>query len=199
MDLEGLNSGPTPAQKNWLNPIVGTLTAAEVKSGPSLAPAITSQYSQTSSVVVSNTVLGSISAGATHVGTLTIPPLPFGAVVKMTAYGITATTGASANYALYIDGKQATSPCGSTDAPTIVASPTRLTCYFTVKDPASSCDAFVDAYINGVSSVDASDVQLDIDYDNTVSHQFDIFASFSAAAVGNSFSCSSFFVELSNT
>jgi hypothetical protein len=198
MDLQALNSGPTPTQKIFLNPIVGTLTAGTVKSGPSLAPAVYSQYSQTSDVAVGNTVLGSISAGATHVGTLTIPPLPFGAVVKMTAYGITSTTTASANFALYIDGKQATAPTGSVGTPTIVASATRLTCYFTVKNPASSCDCFVDAYINGISNVDASDVQLNINYDNTVSHQFDLFASFSAAAVGNSFTCSSFFVELSN-
>lgn len=197
MDLQALNTG-TPATKVWLNPVVNVLTANSVVSGPGSGPVTVGQYSQTSSVVVSNTVLGSISAGATHVGSLTIPPLPLGAVVKMTAYGVTSTTTASANFALYIDGKQATSPTGSTGTPTIAAAATRLTTYFTVKDPASSCDAFVDAYINGVSSVDASDVQLDIDYDNTMSHQFDLFASFSTGAVGNSFSCSSFFVELSN-
>jgi hypothetical protein len=196
-NLAQVTSG-TPQVKPWLDINAGTISAFSINAGPALGPVTTGQYSQTSSVVVSNTVLGSISAGATHVGSLTIPPLPKGTIVKMTAYGVTSTTTASANYALYIDGKQATSPTGSTGTPTIAAAATRLTCYFTVKDPASSCDAFVDAYINGVSNADASDVQLDIDYDNTVSHEFDIFASFSTAAVGNSFSCSSFFVELSN-
>lgn len=183
----------TPAEKPWLNITANSVSALKFNGGPSLLPTVYSQYSQTSSVIVSNTVLGSLTDGATSVGSLTIPPLNPGSVVKIKAYGLTSGSAASANWSLYVDGKQATVPTdyGSlteTNAGTVIES------FITIKS--AQVSAFLSATVN--NNPQHSNGQLNITWDPTVSHQVDIFAIFSAASSANSFTCSSFFVEISN-
>lgn len=194
MDLASLNSG-IPATKTWLNPVVNVLTAATINSGPSLGPAVVSQYSQTSSIIVSNTVLGSISDTATFVGSLTVPPVPVGTIIKLKALGLSSVAAATVNFALYVDGKQATVPSGTTGTPTFTNAATEVESYISIK--AAAVSAYCGANISGVQPL--SNLQLAATYDHTQPHILDIFASFSAAAVGNSFTCASFFVELSNS
>ena len=192
-DVSLLNTG-TPSGKLFLNPVVNILTANKVISGPSAGPVVTSQYSQTSTVTVTDTVLGSITDGATFVGSLTIPALPIGAVVKIKADGIASGSAASVNYALYIDGKQATVPTSfgnfsSTNVGVLIDS------YITIKS-ASTASLILNAQMSG--SAPNSNFQIAYAYDSTTSHQIDIFSNISAASLNNSFACGSFFVELSS-
>lgn len=196
MDLQALNSG-TPITKNFLNPVCGKLTAGTVFSGPSPgSPVVTSQYSQISSVISSNTTLASFTDGAADfVGSLTIPILPPGSIVKIKAYGKAGLASGTINYSLYIDGKQATSPtqyAGFVDntVPTFVES------YISIKTN-NNATTFLAATMNGIFPFQA-DNQVAIAYDSTTTHQIDIFASFSVASVNNSFNCNGFFVELSS-
>lgn len=194
MDLQALNSGPTPAQKEWLNPICGTVTGGVIKGGPSLGPAVYSQYSQTSTITVSNTVLGSLTDTATFVGSLTIPPLSVGTVVKIAASGAgSSNVGDSINFALYIDGKQATTPTTfGANYGTNVA--TQINANVTIGSASPSANFMVVASGHSPNG----NFQPTITWNRAISHQIDIFMNANAADPSNGFVCSSFVVELSN-
>jgi hypothetical protein len=194
MDL-GLFIEGTPQQKPWLNITANSITALSVSGGPSLAPLTSGQYSQTSTVTVSNTLLASLSAGSTAVGSLTIPPLPVGSVVKIAASGAGGSTvGGSINYALYVDGKQATTTTTfGANYGTNVA--TQINANVTIGSATASANFMV------VASTHSSNgnFQPTITWDRTISHTIDIFMIASAADPSNGFVCSSFVVELSNS
>jgi hypothetical protein len=169
------------------------INANVINAGPLPGPVVVSQYSQTSSTFVVNTNLGSLTAGATSVGSLTIPPLPVGSVVKITAFGEAAANNDSVNYALYIDAKQATSPTAIgifTGTNGVV-----INSYITIKSP-TTASIILNAQMNPSNT--ASNFQIAAPYNSTISHQIDIFANIATPSANNSFTCGSFFVELSS-
>ena len=181
------------APLSWPTIDAHIINADIINAGPSAGPVVTSQYSQTSTNFVVNTILGSLTDGATSIGSLTIPPLPLGSVVKITAFGEAAASSASVNYALYIDAKQSTAPTsiGAFTGTNGVV----IDSFITIKT-ASTASLMLRATMDP-SNV-GSNFQVTAPYDSTISHQIDIFANISAASANNSFSCGSFFVELSN-
>jgi hypothetical protein len=187
-----LSTTGTPATKQWLNIKAGSVAASFVTAGPDLTPVTVGQYTQTENQVIANTDFGSLTDGATHVGTLTIPLVSPGTVVKIKVTGAAVAAAASVNYALYVDGKQATSPTSFG----AFTGTNGVQLDSTICIQAGNTSAFLNAQMSGSSP--NSNNQISITWDQTLTHQIDIFAIISATSINNGFTCTSFFVELSN-
>ncbi len=194
MDLGIITKGH-PNDSPPLNVVFNSVRANHFYGGPGYGPATVGKYSQISTITVANTDFGSITDGATHVGSLTLPPLAVGSVVKISGTGLASATAASINYALYIDGKQATVPTAYGNISAAQVS-TSLLGSITVKS-LSSVACFLQATMDNNAS--RSNNQLSFAYDSTVSHDIDIFAFISVTDPDNGFQCNNLVVEISNS
>lgn len=197
MDLVEFASGP-PSIKPWL-----VINASHIHVGPGDGPVSAAQYSQTSIVDVANT-LGpvSITAGATHTGTLVIPPLPVGSVVRFTASGKVNTTPANAvcNFGILIDGLEKTGPTSISTGGNAISGFAEIKASVTVY-PSANAVAFISvSEINSVGPGSGfSLLQTNqFSYDNTAAHAFDLAAYFSTASAGNNFAAYQVLCELVN-
>lgn len=209
MDLKEFTSGfaavgPPTAPKPWLNIAADGILADSVHVGPGYGGASAAQYSQTSFVAVSNTTGPvSITAGATHTGSLTIPPLPVGAVVRITATGRTNTVALNnvCNFGIFIDGLPLTGPTNiDTQGNAISGAGTEVRAALTVY-PSSGAVAFI--AVSEVNSIGpgAGFTQIQttpFPYDSSLPHAFDLQAYFNAADPGNNFTAYSVVCELVN-
>ena len=206
MDLDEFTS---PRPKPWLR-INGDsadfrfVTGDAVHVGPGFGGASAAQYSMTSSTTaldVSGPV--SVTAGAAHTGTLRIPPLPLGAVVRITAGGLTNTAQAGdvCNFGLTIDGIEATGQTHiSTGGGAIGTAGTEVRSSLTIVEGGA---AVASISVSEWSSVGPGGGNTTLqtaqfDYDASVPHVFDIAVYFSRAAPGNNFTCYSCLCELVN-
>lgn len=194
MDLKEFNS---PLPKPWLN-----INANSVHVGPGGGGVSAVQYSQLSTVTVTNTVgPSSLSAGSTAIGSLTLPPLPIGSIVKLTAIGFSSlSAGNSENFALYVNGVNVT---GTTGMSSFTGSNigTEIQAYLAVRPSGMAVPSlFVQAGASsGFTGVSAQGGQLGVPfaYSNALAtNTIDLQVNFNVAAVTNSFICLSFFAEL---
>ena len=198
MNLDEFTSGP-PSVKPWLR-----INASHINVGPGDGCVSAAQYSQTSFVAVANTLgPSSITLGASHTGSLTVPPLPVGAVVRITATGRTNTSAANSvcNFGLAVDGGSKTGPTNiSTQGDAISGAGTEVRAALTVY-PSGGAVAFIS--VTEVNSVGPAQGFTQIQttpfpYDNALPHAFDIQAYFNVADPGNNFTAYSVVCELIN-
>lgn len=189
----GNQTNPQPwAPKPWLN-----INANSVHVGPGGGGASTTAYSQFANVSASNyTGQRSISANAAHSGSLTIPPLPIGAVIRMRAnIGLNLQT-SGCTPRLMLNGAEISRV--SFSSPTVLSGQASFDAEITIL-PSSLCKPTF--YINptdlGLASDDPS-VTGTPAFNNAASNTLDFTIDFSVANANNNFSCTQFYVELLN-
>ncbi len=179
---------------SYTNLNVVSVEAKSIHSGPNNGPVSTCQYSQLSGVAVSNALSGSLSSGATFTGSLSLPPLPVGSVVKIVALGsASALVGVFLNFALYVNGSSVLPISGAVGAISNLG--TKLEAYIVIKS-STVASLYFASNISGV--IPNSQQTATFIYDSESSNSIDLFVNFSAANILNAFLCTSFFVELSN-
>lgn len=194
MDLQEFNS---PLPKPWLN-----INANSVHVGPSGGGVSSSQYDQlTTKTVVNTTAATSLSSGTTAQGSLTLPALPAGAVVKLTATGVMVIpAGQSSNFFLYINGSSVLGTAISSI--TVTNSGAKVEAFLAIRAGfvAPSLFALIgnDSGSAGAGAVGGAAI-LPAAFDNTLAtNTVDLRVQHSAASGSQSFACTTFFAELVN-
>lgn len=195
--------GPPTTPKPWLSIYAKGLLADSIHVGPGYGPVSAAQYSQTSVVEVINTTgPTSITAGGTHTGTLVVPPLPVGSIVRLTASGKVNTAIAldTCNFGVFIDGLPKTGPTNISTQGNAIAGAAEVRATVTIY-PAGAAVAFITVSEINLVGPGAGFTLLQTNpftYDNTVSHTFDLDAYFNRADPGNNFAAYSVLCELVN-
>lgn len=190
MDLKEFTS---PLPKPWL-----VINAASVHTGPGGGGAAsTTVYSQIAANSASNyTGNRSISGNAAATGSLTIPPLPVGAVIRMRAnIGYNLTSGSS-NLFLFLNGASIAQV--QFTPPTVFAGSGRVEANLTILS-GGLCKPTLHVFATdlGLSSDDPVATGTPA-YNNAINQTLDFQIGFGTANINNNFSCGQFYVELLN-
>lgn len=195
MDLKEFSS---PLPKPWLN-----INANSVHVGPggggTSNPVSTTAYSQTGLTTISNTnAIRSLSSNAAATGSLTIGPLPVGAVVHMKAYtGLTYnhTVGGGLTFYVNVNGSQAITTSNTVQIQQDLNTTLVFEADITVL-PSSLAQGSLTATIAGFGSTigASSNFALPANQANV----FDFAFAFQNASTLNTLSCIQYYVELLN-
>lgn len=200
MDLKEFTS---PLPKPWLN-----INANSVHTGPGGGGASSTVYSKLGVVSVINTMAQTPLSGgnAAAIGSRTLPPLPVGSVVRMTASGefnYLGGSGVQVFFSLTVNGVTQLQNLSFTSTTNINSNATEVQCVFTVLGSGQAAGRLIadiapdGPRLSRQAPTTASNPTPVIAYNNAISNDVDLTVQFTSPGAGWSFlNCYNYTIEI---